>query len=153
MSGYAFQPTPPKSRALPFVVVMVAFYQLAKAGFLLYVFWQCWQARGTDIPPFGDERNPLYKAPGFFLFPLAAGVQFVLTVGLVCLGNWARVCLTLLLALTLAVWLLHLMSGQSSFLFPLDPSTMVSAFSAEAIAIAILYVTPQARAAFAPTAK
>lgn len=154
MSTFAYKPEPKKSPTLPFLVVVVALYQLAKTGFFLYVFWQCWQARGTDIPPFGDIRNnPLYEAPGFFLFPLLAGLYFVLAVGLICLGRWARVCLTLVLALVLALWLLHWMSGQSSFLFPLEPSMMISAFAVEAIAIAILYVTPQAKVAFAPATK
>lgn len=153
MSIYPSVPTPKKSRSLPLSVVVVALYQLAKMGFFLYVFWECWQMRGSDIPPFGDVRNPLYKEPGFFLFPLLAGLYFVLAVGLICLGNWARACLTLLLALILALWLLHWMSGQSSFLFTLEPSIMISAFAAEAIAVAILYVTPQAKAAFAPAAK
>jgi|HubBroStandDraft_1064217.scaffolds.fasta_scaffold43546_2 hypothetical protein len=153
MSTFVSNPAPKRKRTLPLSVVAVALYQLAKMGFFLYVFWQCWQLRGTEIPPFGDVRNPFYKEPGLFLFPLLAGLHFVLAVGLICLGNWARACLTLLVALVLALWLLHLMSGESSFLFTLEPSIMISAFAAEIIAVAILYVTPHAKAAFAPATK
>ena len=125
-------------------------YQLAKAGFFLYVFLQCWDARGTDIPPFGDVRNPYFKSPDFFLFALLGAVHFVLAIGLVCLGRWARVCLALLFLGTLALWLLNVMSGGSSLLFAVEPSLMISAFAADAVGIGILYVTQPAREAFAP---
>jgi hypothetical protein len=128
----------------------VAFYQVAKSGFFLYVFLQCWDMRGTRIPPFGDVQNHFFKAPDFFLYPLLGAVHFVLAIGLVCLGQWARVCLTLLFLATLGVWLLSQMSGQESLLFPLESATMLSAFAADAIGVGVLYVAQSAREAFAP---
>jgi hypothetical protein len=150
MSAYPSSPIRRKRRTLPFVVVLAALYQLAKAGFLLYVFWQCWLAKDTEIPPFGDVRNPLFKAPDFYAFPLLAAVLFVLALGLICLGRWARVCVTLLFLAALGLWLLNLRAGQGSLLFPLEPATMLSAFAADALAIGLLYGTAQARNAFAP---
>lgn len=150
MSTYASRPAPKKNRKLPFLVILVALYQLAKAGLFLYVFMQCWDARGSEVPPFGEVYDPLFKSPYFFLFPLLTAYHLVLTIGLVCLGNWARALSMLLLLSTVGVFFLERLSGHRSLLFPIEPSTMISAFAAEAVAIAILYVTPQAREAFAP---
>jgi hypothetical protein len=150
MSTYGYKPTPEKHRRLPFLVVPVALYQLAKAGFFAYVFLQCWDGRASVAPPFGEVYDPLFKAPYFFLFPALGVYHFVLAIGLLCLGNWARACSMLLLLSTVGWWFLDQFSGHRSLLFPIEPSTMISAFAAEAIAIGILYVTPQAREAFAP---
>jgi hypothetical protein len=150
MSTYASGPPQKKGRKLPLLVVLVALYQLAKAGFFAYVFMQCWDARASVAPAFGEVYDPLFKAPYFFLFPALGVYHFVLAIGLICMGNWARACSMLLLLATVGWWLLEQMSGHRSLLFPIEPSTMISAFAAEAVAIAILYVTPQAREAFAP---
>jgi hypothetical protein len=150
MSTYASGPPQKEGRRLPLLVVLVVLYQLAKAGFFAYVFLQCWDARESVAPPFGEVYDPLFKTPDFFLFLALAVYSFVLAIGLLCLGDWARACSLFLLLPSAGWWFLEQMSGHRSLLSPLDPSTMISAFAAEAIAIGILYVTPQAREAFAP---
>ena len=132
----------------PLLVVLVALYQLAKAVVFAYVFWKCWQAQGSDVPAFGDFPNPSFEAPFFFFFSLLAVFHLVLALGLWGVHNWARACSTLLLVSVLPVWFLERLVGHRSLMFPLEPSTMVSAFVLEAVAIAILYVTPEAREAF-----
>jgi hypothetical protein len=139
-----------RRRKLPFLVVLVALYELAKVGFFVWVFLKCWDAQGSEFPAFGDVHNPLFEPPYFFFFPLLALFHVVLAVGLLCLQNWARAASALLLIFTIPWWLLETGGGHTSLLFPVEPSTMLAAFGAEAVAIGILYVTEEAKAAFSP---
>lgn len=146
------QPAPAKDQKLPLLVVLVMLYQLAKAGFFGWVFWQCWQAQGTGIPPFGEveAHNPVFEAPLFFLFALIAALHLVLAFGLLALGRWARAFSTFPLIGAALWWFLQNVAGYRSLSLPVDGSVILAAFAAELLALAILYVTPEARAAFAP---
>lgn len=138
-------------RNLPLTVPLVALYQLAKGGFFIYVFLQCWQLQGSDMPPFGgDVHNPLFKSPYMFLFPLLAVFQLMTCLGLFFRADWARVFCLFLPVGTIPLWFLEWLVGYRSLLFPVAPSTMVTFFALELIAIALLYGTPQAKEAFAP---
>jgi hypothetical protein len=145
-------PQPRRKRSkLPFLVALVALYQVAKAGFFSWVFLQCWQARGGQFPPFGDVRNPLFESPYFLVFPALALFCVVLALGLLALQNWARAASALLLIVTVPWWLLETSGGHASMLFPVEPSTMLAAFGAEAVAVGILYITQEAKEAFSPS--
>ena len=151
MSSDSPQPAGKAEKKLPLGVVLVTLYQLAKVGFLGYVFLQCLQAQGSGIPPFGevDAHNPLFESPYFFLFALLAIYYLVVAFGLFALQNWARLCSTLLLVSAVLWWVLRL-TGYQALVLPVEFSTVLSALALEVIAVAILYVTPQAREAFAP---
>jgi len=140
-----------RRRKLPFLVVLVALYQLAKAGFFGWVFLKCWDAQGGQFPPFGDVRNPLFESPYFFLYPLLGLFCVVLAFGLLALQNWARAASALLLIIAVPWWLLQTSGGHTSMLFPVEPSTMLAAFAAEAVAVGILYITQEAKEAFLPS--
>lgn len=147
------QPAPGKGQKLPLLVVLVILYQLAKAGFFGWVSWQCWQAQGSGIPPFGDveAHNPIFETPFFFLFVLIAAFHLVLAFGLLALGRWAWAFSTFPLIGAALWWFLAHILGYRSLMLPVDASVILAAFAAELLALAILYVTPEAREAFAPT--
>lgn len=145
------QPTPKRDRKVPLLVALVALYQLTKAGFFAWVFWQCWQAQGSGIPPFGEveAHNPIFETPNFFLFALLVVFHLALSFGLLALGNWARVGCAFLLFSTIPWWFLENIAAYRSLSLPVDTSAILAAFALEAIAITIVYVTPGAREAFA----
>ena len=153
MSSYAPQPTGRQEKKLPLAVVVVVLYQLAKVGFFVWVFWQCWQAQGSGIPPFGevDAHNPLFEAPYFLLFAILAVYYLLVVFGLFALQNWARAGSAMLLVGSVIWWILKRVAGYPMPAVPVEVSTVLSALALEAVAVALLYVTTQAREAFVPT--
>lgn len=153
------QPSPVRrtkaDRKVPLLVVLVVLYQLAKAVFFGWVFWQCWLAQGSSAPPFGevDAHNPFFQSPLFLVFAVIGLFHAAVGVGLLSLGNWARVCSVLPLISLLPWWTLEHLMGVTALAFPVELSRILAVIAAELIAIAILYITPEAREAFAPTAE
>jgi hypothetical protein len=152
MASQLSRSKPRADRKVPLLVVLVILYQLAKAVFFGWVFWQCWAAQGSGVPPFGeaDAHNPFFEAPLFFVFAALGVFQFVVGMGLLSLGNWARACATLPLISVLPWWILERVMGYTWLAFPVEFSAMLAVCAAEAIALAILYGTAESRAAFAP---
>jgi len=151
MPSHSPQPAEKRKKKFPFSVVAVLFYQLAKVGFFGYVFLQCLQAQGSGIPPYGEVEvhNPLFESPYFFLFALLAIYHLVVTFGLLALQRWARAGSALLLVSAVLWWVLQV-AGYRFLVLPVETSTVLSALAVELIAVAILFITPQAREAFAP---
>jgi hypothetical protein len=141
-----------KDRKVPLGVIAVALYQLAKVAFFAWVFAQCWEARGTGIPPFGDvaAHNPMFETPLFLLFAVLAVCHLVLAVGLSSLGAWARTCSWLLLFTGVLYWFFGHVFGYTTLLIPVENSKILSAVFLEVLAMAILYVPAQVREAFVP---
>lgn len=135
------------------MVALVALYELAKVGFFGYVFVQCLQAQGSGLPPYGDvdAHNPLFESPVFFVFAVLAVYHLALVLGLFTLRNWARAGSTFVLVCAGLWWILQNVAGYKALAIPVDSPTLVSALALEVVAVATLYVTPQARDAFAPT--
>lgn len=142
-----------KGKKLPLAVALVALYELAKVGFFAYIFLQCLQAQGSGIPPYGevDAHNPLFEAPFSFLFAILAVYHLVLVPGLFAMKRWARAGSNLIVAGSILWWILKHVAGYQILTIPVELSTVLSALTLEAIAVGILYITPQAREGFAPT--
>jgi hypothetical protein len=145
------QPAMKIDRKVPLVVIAVALYELAKAGFLAWVFWQCWEVAGSGIPPFGEveAHSQLFAAPYFLFFALLAVFHVVVTFGLFALGNWARAACTLPLVAAIPWWVMEHVFGYSSLMLPVDTSMILAAIALEVVAVAILYTSPGVRQAFA----
>lgn len=137
------------------MVIVVALYQLARAGFLAYVFAQCWEAQGTGIPPFGEVEmhNPAFDAPFFFVYAALAVFSVIVAIGLASLGNWARLGSTVVLASMLLYWFIEQIIGYRFLAFPVETSKILAVFFMEALAIGVLYLAPESKLAFAPPVK
>jgi hypothetical protein len=68
---------------IPIPVVLIALYEFAKAGYLLFVFYSVWAPRKSG--PAGGAADPLV-----FALPFFATVMIIAGIGLLGLQRWAR---------------------------------------------------------------
>jgi hypothetical protein len=69
---------------VPVPIVLIALYELAKAAYLLFVFYAVWRQRG------GGQAGVASFGPLAFALPIFALIMIIAGLGLLALQRWAR---------------------------------------------------------------
>jgi len=139
---------------LPFEVLLISLIQLISGSAILFLFLQGWGRHQGELSLAGSSLEDfLLSFPLFFFLPVI-GVFFVgIGLGLLTLSGGARRASILPLFAIAPLWYFKGAFEVKSMLLPFQETDQAVILLVEAVALALLYLSPGAKEAFAKAKK
>lgn len=128
-----------KESIVPIPVALIAFYQFAKAAYILYAFHAAWVAHKIALQAGQTTSDPFASNGLGFLLPVFALIMVVAGVGLIGLQRWARHMLLAGGALALP-WLPVLPYPTQSFFSHIVDYNSLRPFLPQAVMLTIMVI-------------